>query len=191
MYVEEKDRSWASSNAGNDNRAITIEVASDTFYPYAVNDKAYASLINLLVDICKRNDIKELKWCGDESIIGQVDKQNMTVHRWFAPTECPGDYLYRRMGEIATAVNTKLKGSDNKMDEKTFVQLFNEYRKTLQDNDAEEYSKEAREWALSNGLIQGSGKDENGDPNGMWKDFLTREQLVTVLYRFAKMIGKA
>ena len=84
MYVEEKDRSWCSSNADNDNRAITIECASDTTHPYAINDKVYKSLIELCVDICKRNNIKELKWKGDKSLIGQVNKQNMTVHRWFA-----------------------------------------------------------------------------------------------------------
>lgn len=108
MYVEEKDRSWCSSSASNDHRAITIEVASDTYAPYAVNDKAYAALINLVADICKRNGIKELKWKADKSLIGQVDKQNMTVHRWFAATSCPGDYLYSRMGDIATKVNAKL-----------------------------------------------------------------------------------
>jgi hypothetical protein len=108
MYVEEKDRSWCSSSSSNDNRAITIEVASDTEHPYVVNDKAYAALIELLVDICKRNDIKELKWKGDKSLIGQVDKQNMTVHRWFANKSCPGDYLYERHGAIAEAVNKKL-----------------------------------------------------------------------------------
>lgn len=108
MYVEEKDRSWCSSSASNDHRAITIEVASDTYAPYAVNDKAYAALINLVADICKRNGIKELKWKADKSLIGQVDKQNMTVHRWFASTSCPGDYLYSRMGDIATKVNAKL-----------------------------------------------------------------------------------
>lgn len=108
MYVEEKDRSWCSSNSANDNRAITIEVASDTTDPYAVNDKAYAALIELLVDICKRNNIKELKWKGDKSLIGQIDKQNMTVHRWFEAKECPGDFLYERHGAIAAAVNKKL-----------------------------------------------------------------------------------
>ena len=82
--VEEKDRSWCSSNAGNDHRAITIEVASDKTHPYKVTDSAYKALINLLVDICKRNKIKELKWEADESLIGKIDKQNMTVHRWFA-----------------------------------------------------------------------------------------------------------
>lgn len=108
MYVEEKDRSWCSSNASNDHRAITIEVASDTYHPYAVNDKAYNALIELLVDICKRNNIKQLKWKADKSLIGQVDKQNMTVHRWFDNKSCPGDYLYNRHGQIADAVNAKL-----------------------------------------------------------------------------------
>ncbi len=108
MYVEEKDRSWCSSSASNDHRAVTIEVASDTYAPYAVNSKAYASLINLVADICKRNGIKELKWRADKSLIGQVNKQNMTVHRWFASTSCPGEYLYSRMGDIASKVNAKL-----------------------------------------------------------------------------------
>ena len=110
MYVEEKDRSWCSSSAENDHRAITIEVACDLKAPYTVNSKAYNALIKLLVDICKRNNIKELKWKGDKSLIGQVDKQNMTVHRWFSNTECPGDYLYSRQGQIAEEVNKQLNG---------------------------------------------------------------------------------
>lgn len=108
MYVEEKDRSWCSSNAANDHRAITIEVASDTTHPYKVNDKAYAALLDLLTDICKRNGIKKLLWKGDKSLIGQVDKQNMTVHRWFANKSCPGDYLYNKHWEIAEEVNKRL-----------------------------------------------------------------------------------
>ena len=108
MYVEEKDRSWCSSSSSNDNRAITIECASDTTYPYAINDKVYESLINLCTDICKRNNIKELKWKADKSLIGQPDKQNMTVHRWFSATACPGDYIYNRLGDIADKVNAKL-----------------------------------------------------------------------------------
>ena len=67
MYVEEKDRSWCTSSASNDNRAITIEVASDTYHPYRVNDVAYKSLIKLLVDICKRNGIKRLVWSTNKS----------------------------------------------------------------------------------------------------------------------------
>ena len=96
MYCEEKDRSWCTSSSANDNRAITIEVASDTTHPYAVTDKALAALIELCADICKRNNIKQLLWKGDKNLIGQVDKQNMTVHRWFASKSCPGDYLYNK-----------------------------------------------------------------------------------------------
>lgn len=116
MYVEEKDRSYCSSSATNDNRAITIECASDTKEPFAVNDKVYAALIDLLTDICKRNDIKKLLWRADKSLIGQVDKQNMTVHRWFHPGKsCPGTYLYERMGKIADEVNKRLGAAENKL----------------------------------------------------------------------------
>lgn len=108
MYVEEKDRSWCSSNSANDNRAITIEVASDTTHPYAVTDDAYNALISLLTDICMRNNIKKLLWKDDRSLIGQPDKQNMTVHRWFENKACPGEYLYRRHGQIAAEVNERL-----------------------------------------------------------------------------------
>ena len=112
LYVEEKNRSWCSSSASNDHRAITIEVASDTTHPYAVNDKAYAALLDLVTDICKRNGITKLLWQGDKNLIGQVDKQNMTVHRWFANKSCPGDYLYNRHGEIAAEVNKRLAAAE-------------------------------------------------------------------------------
>lgn len=123
LSVDEKDRAWCSggkdkngkpirvngiSGADNDHRAVTIEVASDTTHPYKVNDKAYAALIELVADICKRNGIKELKWKADKSLIGKVDQQNMTVHRWFANKSCPGDYLYNLHGDIAKKVNAKL-----------------------------------------------------------------------------------
>ncbi|MDR2513931.1 MAG: SPOR domain-containing protein [Christensenellaceae bacterium] len=108
MYCEEKDRSWCSSSGANDHRAITIEVASDTTEPYAVNAKAYASLIDLLVDICQRNGINKLLWKADKSLIGKPELQNMTVHRWFANKSCPGTYLYERHGQIAEEVNKRL-----------------------------------------------------------------------------------
>ncbi len=111
LYVEERNRSWCSSSASNDHRAVTIEVASDKTEPYAITDKAYKALIDLIADICKRNGIKELKWQGDKSLIGQVDEQNMTVHRWFANKSCPGTYLYERHSQIAQEVNERLKGS--------------------------------------------------------------------------------
>lgn len=110
LIVPEADRSWCSSNRDNDNRAITIECACDLNDPYAVNSKVYASLIGLLVDICQRNGIDALRWRADKSLIGQTEKQNMTVHRWFAAKACPGDYLYNRHSQIASEVNARLNG---------------------------------------------------------------------------------
>ena len=102
LYVEEANRSWCTSNAANDHRAITIEVANNGGAPdWPVSDKAYAALLDLLTDICRRNGIKKLLWKGDKALIGQVEQQNMTVHRWFAAKACPGDYLYSRHGQIA------------------------------------------------------------------------------------------
>jgi hypothetical protein len=109
LYVEENDRSWCSSNAANDHRAVTIEVANDGGTPdWHVSDKALNALIELCADICKRNNIPKLLWRADKSLIGQVDKQNMTVHRWFAAKACPGDYLYNLHGKIADEVNKRL-----------------------------------------------------------------------------------
>ena len=109
MYVEEKDRSWCTSSASNDNRAITIEVASDTYHPYRVKDVAYKSLIKLLVDICKRNGIKKLVWSTNKSErMNHLNGCNMTVHRDYANKSCPGDYLYNLHGQIAKEVNAQL-----------------------------------------------------------------------------------
>lgn len=117
LCVPECDRSWCSSSPSNDNRAITIEVASDVTHPYAITDKAYRALVMLCADICRRNNIPELKWIGDKNLIGQVEKQNMTVHRWFANKACPGDYIYERLGKIAAAVNNELNVSVPPKDE--------------------------------------------------------------------------
>ncbi len=68
-----------------------------------------------------------------------------------------------------------------------FAELFAELRKALQNNKCSEYSLAARNWAISNGLIVGNGTLENGEPNYMWQDFITREQMVTVLHRFVQM----
>lgn len=77
---------------------------------------------------------------------------------------------------------------DEDMDVERFKELWLEMRKDLQDNDAAKWSKEARDWAVKTGLVSG-GDSKNF--NGAWEDVLTREQLVTVLYRFAQYIGKA
>lgn len=111
LYVPEGSRSWATSNAENDNRAVTIEVASDSTHPYAVTDAAYASLIQLCADICKRNGIKKLVWSDDKHTrMYHLDGANMTAHRDYKNKACPGDYLFSREADIAAKANAIISG---------------------------------------------------------------------------------
>lgn len=114
MYVEEKNRSWCTSSASNDHRAVTIEIASDLSHPYKIKDKALDGLIRLSADICIRNKIPKLLWENNKNLIGQVDKQNITIHRWFSNTICPGDYIVGQLGEVAIEVN-KILGIPNQI----------------------------------------------------------------------------
>lgn len=112
MYVEEKDRSWCSSSSDNDNRAVTIECASDAKHPYAFKKVVYNALVDLCVDICKRNGKKKLIWIPDKkkalSYKPKKTEMILTVHRWFAAKACPGAWMYERMDDLAKAVTKKL-----------------------------------------------------------------------------------
>lgn len=102
MYVEEKNRAWTSGNADNDHQAITIEVAnSQNKNPWPVSDKALSKLIELCVDICKRNDIARLNYTGDAT-------GNLTRHNMFQATACPGPYLQGKLPYVAAEVNKRL-----------------------------------------------------------------------------------
>lgn len=115
MYVEEKNRSWCTSSNANDQRAITIECASDNTEPYAMNSKVYDMLIKLCTDICKRNGKKKLLWFADKdkslNYAPKSDEMVITVHRWFANKSCPGNWLYARLGDVASKVTANLSGT--------------------------------------------------------------------------------
>ena len=135
MYVEEKNRSWCSSSSANDQRAITIECASDTTEPYAFKDVVYQKLITLCVDICKRNGKKKLLWLGNKdktlSYEPKSDEMVLTVHRWFANKSCPGNWMYARMGDLAEKVTAQLGGS---ADTPTVTTQLYRVRKTWSDS---------------------------------------------------------
>jgi len=102
LYVEEANRAITSSSTANDSVAVTIEVANNSMAPnWTVSDKAYASLLNLCEDICRRNDIKEINFTGDKS-------GNLTMHNYFANTCCPGPYLEPKFQAIANEINKRL-----------------------------------------------------------------------------------
>lgn len=114
LYVEEKNRSWCSSSNANDQRAVTIECASDNTEPYAFKDVVYNRLVELCTDICKRNGKTKLLWLGDKAktlnYTPKSDEMVLTVHRWFANKSCPGNWMYARMGDLASKVTTALGG---------------------------------------------------------------------------------
>lgn len=116
LGVPESERSWCSSSRENDQRAITIECASDKTDPYAFRDVVYQKLITLCADICRRNGKKKLLWLGDKTktlaYAPAADEMVLTVHRWFAAKACPGDWMYARMGDLANRV-TSILSSEN------------------------------------------------------------------------------
>ena len=119
LCVDEENRSWCSSSNSNDQRAVTIECASNKTSPYIMNEAVYNSLVNLCVDICKRNGKTKLLWFNDKSkSLSYEPKSNemiITVHRWFANKSCPGDWLYSRLGDLANTVNKQLAGDNEYM----------------------------------------------------------------------------
>ena len=173
MYVEEKNRSWCSSSASNDQRAVTIECASDSKAPYAFKDVVYQRLIELCADICKRNGKTKLLWLGDKTkTLGYTpapDEMVLTVHRWFANKSCPGDWMYARMGDLASKVTAALGGQ----------------AQAPLDNAPAAWAKDAVNWALENRLLLG---DSNG--NLKLRENLTREQFCVMLKRYHDMIQK-
>lgn len=116
LCVEEKNRSWCTSSSANDQRAVTIECASDKTEPYAMNSAVYATLIKLCTDICKRNGKSKLLWFADKNkslnYTPKSDEMVITVHRWFANKSCPGDWLYNRLGDLAAKVTAALGGTE-------------------------------------------------------------------------------
>ena len=184
MYVEEKDRSWCSGSPENDHRAITIEVACDPYEPYAITDAAYEALVRLCTDICARNGIEKLLWEADPNLIGQVERQNMTLHRWFEATCCPGETLYNLHYQIADDVNQLLRteygigvSRPNTTPNKEVPDGF--------DNEPAEWGREAVQFAVENGILYG---DQYG--NYHLNDTCTRQQVLTFLYRYYELMKK-
>lgn len=158
LYVDEADRSWCSGNRDNDERAVTIEVANDNTATWSVSDKAMASLIELCTDICRRNGIERLNYTGDKT-------GNLTMHRFFAATACPGDWLASRFPAIADEVNKRIAAAEAP------VEL----------DGASEWAADAVRWAVGKGILIG---DERGLRP---QDAVTREEMCVMLHRISKL----
>lgn len=181
LYVEEKDRSWATSSRANDSRAVTIEVANDGGEPdWHVSDTALNALIKLVADICQRNGIKKLLWKNDSSLIGQVSQQNMTVHRWFDTKACPGDYLMSKHSYIASEVN-KIIGAQTgswKQDSKGWKYVFTDgscYKSCWKEIDSKWYYFESTGYMSADKFVKSPDYSKNKlyyyvDAKGAWNN---------------------
>lgn len=187
LYVDEANRSWCTSSADNDQRAITIEVANNGGAPdWPVSREAYLALIDLLTDICRRNPgIGRLRWQNNPALIGQVQQQNMTVHRWFAAKACPGDYLYQRHGAIAAEVNRRLEEEEGEemdipkliaeMTDEQAYQLMEKAQRYASALPESAWSKRETYWkqATDNGIVDGNAPER----------LMKRDEVIAVLGR--------
>lgn len=123
LIVDECNRSWCSSSSANDQRAITIECASDKTHPYAMTDAVYEKLIQLCVDICQRYGKTKVLWLGSKektlAYTPKSDEMVLTAHRWFANKACPGEWLYSRYGALASEITKRLGGKTTVTDKPT------------------------------------------------------------------------
>jgi len=170
LILPEEFASACTSSKANDERAVTIETACDSFHPYAVTGAAYSSLIELVADICRRNGIKRLLWRGNKSLIGQVDKQNMTVHRWFARKACPGDWLYERHGEIAAKVSEKLE-EEEPVSYEQWKEFMDRYLKEQEELPASTWAKDILARAKLAGITDSTRP----------RSFATREEVTAMV----------
>lgn len=153
-YVDECYRAWTSGSAENDQRAVTIEVSNCQMGgTWPVSDKAYDALIALCVDICRRNGIKELRFTGDQT-------GNLTMHRYFQRTACPGEYLARKFQEIAETVNDILRGDEpmTAEEKRAFESLEKQAGTSVNTVDqAPEWAKDTLKKLTDRGILQGDG----------------------------------
>jgi len=186
LIVDERDRSWCSSSNSNDNRAVTIECASDKTAPYAMKNVVYEALISLCADICRRNGIRKLLWPGSKEKTLAYTPGNgeavLTAHRWFANKSCPGDWLYSRYSDLSDQVN-KLLGVE-KCGDCIITPEFNPFREpvnTIKIGSSGESAKWVQ-WCLWRfGLLDKSGIDGVIGPNSEAAIRATQERLGLVV----------
>lgn len=106
LVVDECNRAWTTSSAWCDNRAVTIETSNCQYGGnWPVSDFILDRLIDLVTDICRRNNIYPCTYTGGTD--GVLQK-----HEWYAQTTCPGPYLGSKFSYIANEVNKRLRNKN-------------------------------------------------------------------------------
>lgn len=174
--VPEEYRSWCTSSNSNDQRAITIECASDAAYPYAFNKKVWDSLIKLSADIVKRYGMKSLRWKGTSEYIGHTEVQNVTCHRWFDNKSCPGDWFFNRISQYCGEVNSLVEV--NSMTDAMFGEFMDRWLDKQARKAVSQWAKDAVKWAEARQIMVGDG---HGDLHP--QSYVTRQEMACFLKR--------
>ena len=181
---------------------IQFEICEDNLSDPVYFEKVYREAVELTAYLCKLYNLDPqgtvtysgvrvpVILCHQDSYQLGLGSNHGDVLHWLPKYGKSMQTVRDDVSALLAGANTN-KEEDDDMDVARFKELSGEMRKELQDNDSSKYSEEARAWATSTGLIAGNGTEINGEPNYMWADVLTREQFVTVLYRFAKLMGRA
>ena len=179
---------------------IQFEICEDNLSDPVYFEKVYREAVELTAYLCKLYNLDPqgtvtysgvrvpVILCHQDSYQLGLGSNHGDVLHWLPKYGKSMQTVRDDVSALLAGANTN-KEEDDDMDVARFKELWGEMRKELQDNDSSKYSEEARAWATSTGLIAGNGTEINGEPNYMWADILTREQFVTVLYRFAKKMG--
>lgn len=205
VQVGEWDKKAWGCGAGKkgscNNGWIQFEICEDNLGDPVYFDKVYREAVELTAYLCRLYNLDPngtvtyggvrvpVILCHADSYKLGLGSNHGDVLHWLPKYGKSMQTVRNDVAAILAGANTTTEEDDD-MDVNRFGELWAEMRRTLQDNDASNYSAEARKWATDTGLIAGNGTTINGQPNYMWADILTREQFVTVLYRFAQMMGK-
>lgn len=170
LFVPEDWRSWCSSSRENDQRAVTIECASDSYAPYAFRDIVYQRLVELCTDVCRRNGKTKLLWLGSKegtlAYAPETDEMLLSVHRWFENKACPGEWLFSRLDRLAEEVTAALNPPET---------MFS-------DVPPDAWFADTVRWAVERGIAHGF-PDGSFQPNKP----ATRAEVLTFLRRQADM----
>lgn len=179
---------------------IQCEICEDNLGDPVYFEKVYREVVELTAYLCNLygfdphgtvtyNGVKvPVILCHQDSYRLGLGSNHGDVLHWFPKFGKSMQTVRDDVSALLAGVNTS-KEEDEDMDVARFKELWNEMRKELQDNDSGKWSEEARQWATSTGLIAGMGVLPNGEQNYAWADILTREQMVVLLYRFARKMG--
>ena len=181
----------SGSKGSCNNGWIQFEICEDALTDPAYAEAAFEEACQLTAYLCKKYNINPkgtVKFngvtvptilCHWDSYKLKLGSGHNDIYNWFPKViNKDMDDVRNRVAEILK----EEKQEEEEMTQEKFNELMNNYLAELAKEPADDWSLEARQYCESKGLIQG---DQNG--NKMYRKFLNRQEIATILYRLAQM----